>query len=164
MKFHYTYTYDSQTLEGDMFCKIGEEIEKPEITFPTATTSNLTITNTQLMPAVADLHLRFSTKTSSGMVVTYNDFASYNFHSTISANRTYSCKFENLPGLGGILNNYKGQTIYIKMKYSTAGLGNVASPTSYIYYGIEEFEDTYKINMDTTTTYSIYVSDLSVGG
>ena len=164
MKFHYTYTYGSQTLEGDMFCKIGEEIEKPEITFPTATTGNLQITNTQLMPAVADLHLRFSTKTSSGQVVTYNDFASYNFHETIPANSTYSVKFENLPGLRGILDNYKGQTIYIKMKYSTAGLGNVASPTSYIYYGIEEFEDTYQIDMDTTTTYSIYVSDLAVGG
>ena len=27
----------------------------------------------------------------------------------------------------------------------------------------EEFEDTYKIKMDTTTTYSIVVSDISVG-
>lgn len=49
------------------------------------------------------------------------------------------------------------------MQYSKPGLGNLASPSSYIYYGVEEFEDTYKIKMDTTTTYSIVVSDISVG-
>ena len=163
MKFHYTYTYGSQTLEGDMFCKIGEEIEKPTITFPAATTGNFKITNTQLMPAVADLHLRFASEKTSGSVIIKEDFASYNFHETIPANSTYSVRFEDLPGLGNILDNYKGQTIYIKMQYSKPGLGNLASPSSYIYYGVEEFEDTYKIKMDTNTTYSILVSDISVG-